>query len=270
VLASLDRTDVRHPRPVAVCENHDVIGAPFFVVEPVDGVVYHTMPADVSYLVDQMVASLISELALLHQAGWKTIGLADLGRPDHFTQRQVGRWYRQYHQYGGRDVPALTELASRLESNVPREARVPCLLHGDYGFHNVMFSRNWPGQVAAVLDWEMSTIGNPLADLGYLLAGWIEPGELDDWGEFGFFSLPFGLPPRALVADRYQAATGLEFDEDELAWFRALGRFKIAVILEGAFTRHIHGYGDDPYFAELEERVPHLARHGLAILNGRA
>lgn len=270
VLNALEGTPVPHPTPYAFCDDSDVIGAPFYVMEQVTGTtVFDAVPRHLAGYRGEIAFALVDALAALHRVDWHAAGLGHLGRPDGYTERQASRWSRQLEAYAFRDIPELEDAARWLASTCPGTWR-SALIHGDYGLHNVMFAPAGPPSVAAIVDWETSTIGDPLADLGYLLADWLEPGEVDAWGALGMPCGVEGFPTRAALVDRYCVATDQEVDLDRLTWYRVLGQFKIAVILEGSFGRFVRGESDDDFFASLEHRVPLLARHALAIADGTA
>lgn len=270
ILAALDGTDVPHAKPVLFCEDPEVIGAPFFVMEKIDGVaLYDSIPEAISGP-DQrrrVGEELFDTLASLHNVDWNGIGLGDLGRPDGFTERQVPRWMKQLASYQTRPLPDLEEAGRLLEASVPTMQRA-ALIHGDYGLHNVLFRASEPVELLAVLDWETATIGDPLMDLGYLLGLWLEGDEPQRWTST---ALPYpidGYPPRRDMALRYAERTGL--DLSEIQWYRAVAQLRIACILEGAYTRYARGDADDPFLARLGEMVPNHAAYSLAIIRGEA
>lgn len=270
VLRALRDSGVPSPHPILVCDDPGVIGAPFFVMDRLDGaVLFHSLPAalDASEHRRRIGLALVDALAALHSVDWRAAGLDGFGRPDGYAARQVARWMRQWERYAVRDLPDLVRAAEWLAANVPPE-RPPALIHGDFGLHNVLFATEPPPRVLAVLDWETSTLGDPLTDLGYLLGNWLAGDEQARW--FGS-SLPYdatGFAGRAELVDRYEARTARPVDG--LDWYRALGRLKIAVILEGSYARHLAGEADDPYFATLEAVVPNIAAQAWAIATGAA
>lgn len=270
VLEALEGTGVPHATPHGICTDTDLIGVPFYVMEVVDGVaVYEGLPPALEAHREGVAHAAVDALAALHSVDWRAAGLEGLGRPEGYTERQATRWSKQLRSYAFRDIPELEEVATWLADTCPGTSG-SALIHGDYGLHNLLFGRDAPARILAIVDWETATIGDPLADLGYFLADWIEPHEVDTWGALG---LPYdvtGFPSRAELAARYAAATGCEVTPQTLAWYRALGQFKIAVILEGSYGRYVRGESSDEFFATLEERVPLLARHALAISRGEA
>ena len=270
VLRALEGTAVPHARGLLLCEDPAVLGAPFYVMERVTGVgLYDGVPAalDRPGARPRIGHELVDALAELHLVDWEAAGLGDFGRPDTFTARQVARWTRQLDSYRVRDLPDLDAAGTWLEARVPTMPRAT-LVHGDYGLHNVMYAPSLPVELVAVVDWETATIGDPLVDLGYLLSLWLEGDEPARWTAS---ALPYdsaGYPPRAELAARYAERTGA--DLAALDWYRAVGQFRVACILEGAYARHLAGRADDPSMASLRERVPNHAAYALAITRGEA
>lgn len=254
LLRALGHTDVPHPRLVAFCEDADVIGAPFLVMEHVDG--FSPVGRFPAPFEDEMShrraigLGMIEALATLPRVDWRGIGLEGFGKPEGFLERQVDRWMEQLSRYQTREIPHLEDLAAWLTDNRPPQI-AESLMHGDYSFPNVMYARDLPVRIAAIVDWESCTVGDPLLDLGHLLAGWCDPGEDRtylrdiDWR---------GMPTRAEMAARYAELTGLPVDEIE--YYRALALFKLAIILEGAYARVIKGENDYAPHRTLEQRVP--------------
>lgn len=270
VLTALEGTNVPHPRPVLFCDDVDVIGAPFLVMERVKGIrMRHHLPKAFRSASSKIgiADAIIDGLLALHSVDWRRRGLENFGRPDGYLVRQVPRWMSQLDRYRCRDLPDLDCAASWLERNVPT-MQTTSLIHGDYGMHNVLYHPAPPPRLAAILDWETSTIGDPLVDLGYLLGYWLEEGEQDEWYGVTVAHNLRGLPSRRHLANRYAERTNLALDA--LTWYRTLGQFKIAIILEGSYARYLRGEGDDPYYETLEDIVPNLAAHAVAIMHGRA
>lgn len=271
VLAGLAGTRVRSPRPIAACEDEAVIGAPFYLVEKVEGLVVRDRappawgPEERRRAADDLVDALVE----LHTTPWQGTPLAAIGRPDGYLVRQVRRWTGQMEMTlpfteEARAVPDLVTVAERLAATVP-PSPATTVVHGDYKLDNVMYRGD---RVAAILDWEMSTLGDPLADLGWLLSFWREPGDpVDDLlAVFPRLTEAEGFPPRAEMVARWERGTGLE--AANLPFYTALAVWKLAILLEGSFARHLAGATDDPFFAHMETGVPVLARRALAIVRG--
>jgi aminoglycoside phosphotransferase (APT) family kinase protein len=264
VLHGLAAGDVPTPTVLAMCEDEQVIGVPFYVMELVPGRVLRA-PEEVDLTASQADAcatGLVRTLARLHLFDYERAGLGRLGRPQGYTERQVARWHGQLEAVRVRSLPALDELGRRLNTGMPR-ARHSSLLHGDYRIDNVILDERDPGRIRAVLDWEMATLGDPMADLGMLLMYWGEPGEV--------FASPVheiparaGFPTRAQAVELYARETG--WDLEGLDFFVALAYFKLAVIVEGIHARHLNGLTVGEGFERISEIAPVLAEQGLEAL----
>lgn len=274
VLRGLEQTNVPAPRPLLLCADAAIIGAPFYLMEWAPGVVIRaTLPpafgADVAArhgLGDEV----IDRLADLHAVDWQAVGLADLGKPQGYLERQLRRWTGQLDASRNRPLPDLDAVTAWLHAHLP-ESGAATLVHGDYRLDNLMFAPQPPARAVAILDWEMATLGDPLADVGYLLSFWREPGD-PDFGALGDaawnISAQPGFPSRAELVERYAARTGRQMDH--VAFYVALAIWKLAILLEGSYKRHLAGTTDDPFFASLGEGIPMLARRALAVCEGRA
>jgi aminoglycoside phosphotransferase (APT) family kinase protein len=260
VLAALDGTDVPVPRPLGLCADPEVIGAPFLVTSFVDGVsVLDVLPEAYHPGADSVRAvgeALVDKLAAIHGAPWREIGLGDFGRPDGFLARQVGRWRSQYATYVTRDLPLFDAVADWLEANRPPDAE-PGILHGDFHLDNCLIARSPPARVMAVIDWEMATIGDPLLDLGLVLAFWgpdrpPHPG----FARIQAVSRLPGSPGREELARRYAARA--QRSVDALPYYFALAFWKLAAIVEGAYAQYLAGEQDTEYARSLEHDVPAL------------
>jgi aminoglycoside phosphotransferase (APT) family kinase protein len=235
VMAALGPTDVPVPAVLAVCRDEEVVGAPFVVMGWVDGVVLRgAAAADRSPHVDDLV---VATLLAVHRVDPAAVGLGDYGRPDGFLARQVRRWSAQWAASDPRDVPAVAAVAERLAASVP-PAQAVGLVHGDYRLDNLLWTPDLSA-VAAVVDWELSTLGDPLADVGLLLTyAEVERSVLARGTQAGAGPIADTAAGEALLA-RYAAGTAL--DLSAIGWYRAFGYFKLAVILEGVHARHRAG-----------------------------
>jgi aminoglycoside phosphotransferase (APT) family kinase protein len=199
-----------------------------------------------------LAEELIDGLATVSNTDWEAIGLSGFGKPDHFLERQVDRWLGQLERARSRDLAHLDDICAWLRANTPAMQR-GALIHGDYQFINVMFSPGLPPKLAAIVDWESATIGDPLLDLGWVLAGWQDAGETGthasyiDWRDF---------PPRAEMAARFAARTRL--DVTNLNFYMTLALFKLAVIMEGWYFRYINGQSSHPSHQAMETGVPDM------------
>ena len=273
VISALQGT-VPVAKAYVLCEDTEVIGAPFYVMEKVEGEVLRTRAQCADLTVKQRQAvgeSLVDALAALHSVDPADVGLADFGRPDGYLNRQLDRWERQYAASQSREIRGLYELGDGLRAAVPVTQR-STILHGDYRLDNVMMRLGTAGEddvcVAAVFDWEMSTLGDPLADLGLLLTYWEDPGHpskeiLSASG--GGLTNHEGFPSSREIVDRYQAATGLIVDD--LDWYIAFSHYKLAVILEGIHYRHERGLTLGEGFERAGAAVPALVEVGRRYLD---
>lgn len=266
LMTALAATDVPVPRCVDVETDPGVLGAPFYVMDHVDGEVIRDAD-DATRLLSPAARGaaseeLVSVLATLHDLDVDAIGLGDLARREGYLERQLRRWKQQLQDGRTRPSPLLDEVHARLSAEVPEQHGI-ALVHGDYRLDNLMLDPQ-TGAVRAVLDWELATLGDPLADLGLLVVYWGEPGE-------GGAVLPGtptvieGFPDRSELARRYAELSGR--DTSELSYYVAFGTWKLACILEGVHGRYVSGaYGDDadPGFAGLGSLVEVLAERAGA------
>jgi aminoglycoside phosphotransferase (APT) family kinase protein len=256
------------PRPIACCTDAEVLGAPFYLMEPVDGVVVREQlpaPLDADETAPRACAyALIDALAGIHAFDWRANGLDGFGKPDGYLDRQVPRWLGQLERYKTRDLPEVDEAGRWLAAHTP-QMQAPTVIHGDYKLDNVMFAPRLPVELVAVVDWEQSTIGDPLVDLGWVIGLWIEPGERASLAGASPFAPTADVPTRDELVDRYAKATGR--DLEHLAFYCVLGLFKLACVMEGSYARFKAGTSDDAYFAALDKGVPALAQRALEFAN---
>jgi aminoglycoside phosphotransferase (APT) family kinase protein len=249
IISGLHGSPVPVAEPVAFCEDVEVNGAPFYVMGFVDGVVVRDI--DVGRTLTPAVRrrageSLVDTLAALHRVVPADVGLEGLGRHEGYLARQVKRWTAQFEGSTSRDLPVIRAVAAVLAERMPPDppARI---VHGDYRLENTVIDRD--GAVAAVLDWELCTLGDPLADLGLLLSYWPEAGEDDEISALSPAPLP-GFPTRAELADHYAAATGA--DLAALDYYRAFADWKLACIGEGVANRYHRGAMADAEVVDVE------------------
>lgn len=231
VLSALEGSGVPHPRPLALCTDPTVAGCTCYVMEHVDGFVASArvpepFASDPALRRDIALACMDS-LGVLARSDWRARGLEDFGKPEGFHERQVGRWKRQLESYRARDLTGQVEVADWLEANTPaHDAWTPSIMHGDYHTANLLIAREPPARVAAILDWENTTIGDPVLDLAGFLrlfaqgssAGWAEAGEL---------------------IERWEQSSGMQ--APDLRYYTTLSAYKLSVMLEGIFQR---SFGD--------------------------
>ncbi|WP_190814616.1 phosphotransferase family protein [Saccharopolyspora pogona] len=265
VQAALDATDVPTAR-ILLVDKGAMLGFPFYVMEKVDGhVVRDQLPAGYAETEAERKAlcnTFVDSLAALHAVDYREIGLEDFGNPDGFLNRQVRRWTSQWQASRFGAVQELDELASRLASTVPDQQRV-ALIHGDYRLDNVVLDLCDPGSVRAVLDWELSTLGDPATDLALLLLFWRGDGEPASSLVPGVSHLP-GFPNRDYMVERYLSKAGV--DAPDLNWYLAFAHFKFAVITQGVFARSKAGAMGGQDFGDLRDEVLGLGQRGLELL----
>ena len=242
---------------LAICEDDGVIGAPFYVMAFVEGVVLtDELPAQLEGEAERIAEYLVDELVALHEVDPAAEELAGFGRADGYLERQLKRFGGLYEANPTRrlsDVEAVTEW---LNANLPGSGP-PTVVHGDYRLGNVMFSAA-PVRLAAILDWELATIGDPLADVGYMTAMWSQAEDPPNAvGDLSAVTRANGFPSRERLAARYAERSGRSIEA--LPWYQVLALWKAAVFLEVSFRRFGAGTTADPFFAELETGVPALA-----------
>ncbi|HEX6311860.1 MAG TPA: phosphotransferase family protein [Acidimicrobiia bacterium] len=257
VAALAEHTDVPVPAPVGFCRDPAVTGAPFWVSEFVDGLILRdekTARTLGEARAQRATESLVDVQVAFHGVDLDAVGLADLGKHDGYVERQLRRWHRQYESSKSRDLPLVDALHARLASTVPVEESEPGLAHGDYRFDNTVLGPD--GRIVAVLDWELCTVGDPVADFCWSLMYWADPGD-----PYSFLQSPPTLvpelPTRGEVAELYARRSGR--DLAALDWFLAFGWWKMACIVEGVHARQRAGARggkvDDTALAAIAERV---------------
>ncbi len=265
VLGALRDSDVPHTHVYAVCEDRSLLGATFYIMEFVDGWSPMNMggrwpaPFDVDFGARAGLAfELVDAIAKLGQVDWKAAGLEGFGKPDGFLDRQVDRWLHHLKGFQFRELPGLDVAAEWLRGHTPKSFE-PGIIHGDYQFANVMFEHGAPARMAAIVDWEMATVGDPLLDLAWVLMGWPDPGEGERRGYVDYE----GLPTRAELMQRYSSRSGLPMDE--MDYYIVLGRFKMACVLEGGYARYVKGGADNPKMESFGDVVLDMASRAAEL-----
>lgn len=269
VQAALKGTAVPVPRMIGLCEDLAVAGAPFYVMDFVPGRIVRDSrdAAGLDPVIRAASAhAMVDTLATLHAVDPTGVGLDGFGRPEGFMARQVRRWWTQFEGSRSREVAGIGELHAALADRVPEQRR-SAIVHGDYRLDNLVLGEH--GDVRAVLDWEMATLGDPLADVGLLLAYWDGLGGPADRGGGVVPGPGSGFPPGSELVGRYAAAVGSDAGVDDLPWYVAFGFFKIAVILEGIRYRHALGHTVGAGFEGIGAFVPRLVDAGRAALAGQ-
>ena len=265
IIDALDGTDVPHTEAVAVCTDPSVLGRTFYLMGFVDGwspmQTFGKWPApfDADVTARQGLAyELVEGAALLSKVDWRARGLEDLGRPEGFHERQVDRWTAFLNRIKGRELPGFDEAAAWLRAHKPIDY-IPGLMHGDYQFANVMFRHGAPARLAAIVDWEMGTVGDPKLDLGWILHTWPEDTSKGDNGMGGYADMT-NMPSRTEVLEHYAAVSGRQVDD--IDYYCVLAKWKLAVILEQGYQRaagdpKLEAFG--PIILELMQGAAELA-----------
>jgi len=242
IIEALDGTDVPHTEAIGVCDDASVLGRPFYLMGFVDGWSpmdqHGKWPEPFQSELDTrpgLSYQLAEGIALLSKVDWKAKGLADLGRPDGFHERQVDRWIGFLERIKNRDLPGLQVATDWLRAHKPLDF-IPGLMHGDYQFANVMYRHGAPAQLAAIVDWEMGTVGDPKLDLGWMVQSW--PSDDGASGEMSYVDMR-GMPTRDQVVAHYAEVSGRQVDD--LDYYLVLAKWKLAIVLEQGFQRA----GDD-------------------------
>ena len=264
IIEALDGTDVPCTAAVAVCPDASVLGRPFYLMGFVDG--WSPMgrkgwpsPFDADLDARAGLAYQLAEgIALLSKVDWRAKGLADLGRPDGFHDRQVERWTGFFARIKGRELDGMDVATAWLRAHRPLDF-IPGLMHGDYQFANVMYFDGAPARLAAIVDWEMGTVGDPKLDLGWMAQGWPEDTKAPEAAEASYVDLR-GMPSRSQLVDHDAAVSGRQVDD--LDYYLILAKWKLAIVLERGYQRA----GDDekllafgPLVAELMRSAAELA-----------
>ena len=273
VLSVLHRRYKLAPRSLLLCEDESVIGAVFVVAERRHGfVIRDDIPSEFAGRPDlnrRIGEALIDALADLHLVPPQEVGLGDLGRPEGYVERQLQGWSRRWHAAQGgeqaeRSAAAMAPVLDWLGAHLPQSGAA-ALLHNDYRLDNCLLDSADPGRIEAVLDWDMCTQGDPLADLGYVLNYWVEPDDPPEWREIA--AMPTwrdGFPSRAEAVARYAARTG--FDVGAVAWHQVFAAFKLAVIIQQIYIRFVRGQTQDQRFRHYYRRVLGLADKARGLI----
>jgi len=268
VLSKLCKVFAPAPRPYLYCQDTDVIGDEFYVMERRRGIVIRKTPPDELVSSPATVAALCDSfircMADLHTLDYQAAGLGDLGRPEGYVERQVSGWIKRYEKSNTDEVPAMDELGKYLTDHMPPE-KAAGLVHNDFKHDNLMLAADDLTRIIAVLDWEMATIGDPLMDLGTTLAYWVQSGDdpARQMGSFGPTTLD-GTLTRRQLADRYTELTGI--DIGDILFYYCFGLYKLAVIVQQIYARYVRGATQDPRFAQLNIMVASLAGSGVEAI----
>jgi aminoglycoside phosphotransferase (APT) family kinase protein len=270
VLRALDGRGVRVPKVLAVCDDEAVIGAPFYVMERVEGeVIVESIPdaLDTPGERRRIADELVDALVELHAADWQAAGLEGFGKPQGYLERQVRRFSGLWEHNRTRELPAVETVAEWLRTHLP-ESGPATVVHGDYRLGNSMYAAQAPARLVAIFDWEMATIGDPLADLGYMCALWTQPGDPQGGlrEHLGRVTRREGFPTREQLVARYEAGSGRSMAD--LRWYMTLAIWKSVVFMEGNYKRAVSGATDDPYLKAFGEGVVELAEQAQELALG--
>jgi aminoglycoside phosphotransferase (APT) family kinase protein len=256
ILDALTGSNVPHPETVALCDDHDVLGCTFFLMQQVDGVNPAPPLPDPFTVADQsgVAFAMVDALAALHDFDWRGSSLSDFGKPDGFHERQVERWTTQLASYNGRELPELDRVTRFLSEHLPGSFE-PSLMHGDFHMFNALISSEPPGEVTAIIDWETATIGDPLLDL---------IGFCEIWGKA---TAGPGWPRRDELIARYREQRDLELPSD-LSYYEVLYNFRMAVLLEGIYQRSLHD-GTRPDLVDVGAGAMGFLERALEVLDQR-
>ena len=254
------------PKALFYCDDLSILNAPFYLMEPIRGIIVRNEPPPGMPFPPQSARRLseafVDNLARLHRLDYAAIGLADLGKPQGYLERQVNGWIERYQNSKTHDLPEVERISAWLTARMPgvlEKAHDTALIHNDYKYDNVVLDPNDATRIVGVLDWEMCTLGDPLTDLGTALAYWTDPHDPEEWQEIR--SAPTTLPgtlTRAQLIERYAVATGR--DPRDMDFYLAFARFKVAVIIQQIYYRYAQGLTQDARFRTLPRRIQTLLR----------
>lgn len=266
VLTALRDTGVPVPRTITLCDDASVTGASFYVMDYVDGVILaEGLPEGFAETEEErrpIGISLARTLAKLHAVDYNAVGLGDFGRPEGYLERQVRRWNEQWERTKTRPLAEVDEVIRRLKVAMPASP-APTIVHGDYRLGNMILDRHEPSKILALLDWEMSTLGDPISDLGYTLLYWVEEGEEMDGTVGGTTTSLPGFVKRQEIIDEYAKASGR--DVESVDYYIMFAAYKLAIICEGIHYRFLNGQTVGEGFEGYGERCESLVRRALRI-----
>jgi len=265
VLAKLHAAYAPAPEVLLYCDDLSILGAPFYVMQPIRGVILRrALPPGMDFQAEtarRLSEAFVDNLATLHGLDYSAIGLADLGRPQGYLERQVRGWIERYHGSRTHDLPEVERISSWLVEHMPASSEA-ALIHNDYKYDNVVLDPADITKIIGVLDWEMSTIGDPLSDLGTALAYWVDAHDPEELQKIRWSPTNLaGSLTRAQLAERYARMTGR--DISHMPFYLSFARFKVAVIVQQIYYRYHQGLTKDARFASMPEVVKILLRASL-------
>jgi aminoglycoside phosphotransferase (APT) family kinase protein len=262
VLSKLHSAYPEAPRVLLFCDDDSILGSPFYLTEPIRGIIIRNdPPGGLNFSPDvarRLSESFVDNLARLHSLDYQAIGLGDLGKPIGYLERQVRGWIERYHGSQTHDLPEVERISAWLIERMP-PMREAALIHNDYKYDNMVLDPNDITKVIGVLDWEMCTIGDPLSDLGTALAYWVDAKDSNDLQQVRWCPSNYpGSLTRSQIVERYAEATGR--DVSSMVFYLAFARFKVAVILQQIYYRYHLGLTQDQRFASLPRKIETLLR----------
>ncbi len=265
VLSRLHASFPAAPNAIFYCDDLSILGAPFYLMEPIRGmIIRRDPPLDIPFPPEtarRLSEVFVDTLASLHRVDYTAIGLADLGKPQGYLERQVKGWIERYHNSKTHDLPEVEAIFAWLKERMPAGHQT-ALIHNDYKYDNIVLDPADATKIIGVLDWEMCTLGDPLTDLGTALAYWTDPQDPEELREIR--AAPTTLPgtlSRAQLVERYASITGL--DPGDMSFYLAFARFKVAVIIQQIYYRYAQGLTRDERFAAMPTRIKTLLRASL-------
>jgi aminoglycoside phosphotransferase (APT) family kinase protein len=272
LLSALEPTPARVPAVLAVCDDESLLGVPFYVMEEKFGtVITDAIPPALDDPAGRsgIARDLIAALAEVHAVDWRAAGLEGFGKPSGYCERQLRRFNGLWEVNKTRELPRVQQVAEWLATNLP-DSPDATIVHGDYRLGNTMVADDEPARLVSIFDWELATIGDPLADVGYLTVSWAERDDPADtmFGRLSAVTRREGFPTREELIALYEQATGRSVSN--LRWYQTLAIWKAAVFMEGNYKRSLAGTTDDPYLALFDEGVPALAEAAWLAANAPA
>ena len=272
ILNAIKDEPVPIARPLVACADPEVFGAPFYVMEHIDGrPIVQSIPEAWAHALDthgRALEHLVDALVAIHAVDWRRCGLQDMDHTDDYVSRQLARWLKQLDSYGGRDLPAARRTAEWLDKERP-DIQPSALCHGDYKLDNVLFAPDAPPKLLAVVDWEMAAIGDPLVDLAWALI--FHPGP-EGTMRLGMAGTPrfdaAHLPRRTELINRYAVRSGR--DTTSIGWYDVFARWKLAVVLEGSYAKFLRGLSDKPVHQHFGTQVDLLLESATTIVDAGA
>ena len=262
VLSKLHSAYRPAPKVLLYCEDESILGSPFYLMEPIHGIIIRRdPPAGLAFTAEtarRLSESFVDNLAKLHALDYTAIGLGNLGRPQGYIERQVRGWVERYYGSQTDDLPEVERIASWMQGHIPRVSDA-ALIHNDYKYDNVVLASSDITKIVGVLDWEMTTIGDPLADLGTTLAYWVDANDSEELQRIRWCPSTYpGSMTRAEIIELYSQKTGR--DVSQMRFYLVFARFKIAVIVQQIYYRYHHGLTKDHRFAQMPDAVKALVR----------